>query len=882
MSWRPITLIAALCLTLSVPGVAAADDPPPEVEQRAGTQAPAEVSGLSEPARAADPVAAAKAHLTDPRYHLDPADLQPIRTVVDGQDETVRFAQRHRGLPVFGAHYLVHLRKDGAQREIVGAGGRFLTELTVDTTPTVTKETAEKIASGLRPRGYTGRERPAVTARELVVLPRGTGVLAWHVVLTSRPDGPAAGPAGRPLLLDTYVDAHSGRLLFTVDRLRREGPVQGTGRTAHGRDVTLNAYERADGAVELRDRARPMWNGSTGEILTYDAAGADVLGFLDPGIPPGTKLAESPSPAFGPEHTATGAVDAHWGAGLVYEFYRGLGRDGLDGQGGTMLSVVNVTVGGQPFTNAFWDGTKMVYGGGGTDYHSFAASLDVVGHEMTHGVITHSADLVYLGQSGAINEGLADYFGNAVQVDALGIPMSDPDASLLGEGLCKNLPPAECAGRDLDDARVAAEDYLGLTLALDNGGVHLNSTIFSGALWDVREQLGGRRADRLAYKALTEYMTPLDDFVDGRRAVESAARALGWPARDRLTVARAFDRHGIKPGWERHLRTDSRLLIDGVTDFNAVPDVAGDRYVISDSSADATAPSRILTGRLRGGKPVVLAADDRWNYYPKTDGAQVVWASFDDAQTSFRISARPIDGSAPVRVVQDTTDVVTGLAVAGDVIAWEAFDPASGEVEVWAKRGAAAPVRLSAEAGVSGYSPSIRGGKVAYTREWAEGGALHSTPAIYDLATGTQVVVPEVPGTGGPSYTVMPILLERHVVWTADTNFDGRFAVMRAAHDGTGSAAVVPDGPAAPTLNWFDANDSTISMGVWPDGDTLDNATLPKVFQVPLTGGTPRRVSCNAGAQDFFSAGTGARLAWLDGTDGNTDLVTRDRPAVRC
>ncbi|MEV0822337.1 M4 family metallopeptidase [Nonomuraea rubra] len=863
-------------MTLSVPGVAAAD-PPPQVESRAGTRAPAEVSGLSEPAQAGDPVAAARAHLADPRYHLDPADLAPLQTVVDGRDETVRFAQRHRGLPVFGAHYLVRFRTDGGRREVVGAGGRFLTELNVDPAPAVSAETAAGIARGLMTRDHqAARAGIAAKAGELVVVPRGQGVLAWHVVLSGR-------EAGRPLLLDAYVDAHSGRPLFTVDRLRREGPVEGTGRTAHGRDVVLQAYQRADGAYELRDRSRPMWNGTTGEILTYDARGADFSDYLGSGIPPGTDLVRSAAPAFGPEHTESGAVDAHWGAGQVYEYYRRLGREGLDGRGGTMYSVVNVTAQGEPFANAFWDGTKMVYGGGGPDFHSFAASLDVVGHEMTHGVIEHSANLVYLGQSGAINEGLADYFGNAIQVDTLGIPMTDPDASLLGEGLCKTLPPAECAGRDLDDARVAAEDYLGLTVGFDNGGVHYNSTIFSGALWDVREQLGGPKADRLAYKALTEYMTPLDDFTDGRRAVESAARALGWPARDRLAVARAFERHGIRPGWERAIRTDSRVLVDGITDFNAIPDVAGDRYVISNSSPDGAAPSSILAGRVRGGKPVRLSEGDRWNYYPATDGRQAVWASYDTAFTSFRIHARPLDASSPPRLVHQAPDLVTELDVGGDVIAWEGLDPESGEVEIWIKRGDAAPVKVTAAAGVSGYTPSINGGRLSYLRVHEEGGAFRSTPAIYDLATGTEVVVPEVPGTGGlPSDSVLPVMLDRHVVWTVDTDADGRYAIMRAAADGTGTTAIVPDGPAAPSPVWFHAAGTRIAIGAWPDGDTLENATLPKILQVPLTGGSLRRHSCNRGLQDYFAVGEGGTIVWLDGTAGDTDLVTRDRPAVRC
>ncbi|MEV0383526.1 M4 family metallopeptidase [Nonomuraea sp. NPDC050643] len=872
MSWRPITLATALCLALSVPGVASAEAPPPEIEPRAGTRAPAEVYNLSEPARAADPVAAARAHLADPRYHLDPADLTPVQTVVNGQDETVRFAQRYRGLPVFGAHYLVHFRTDGARREVIGAGGRFLTELSVGTDPAVSGESAAKIARTLVLRDREVRREARAQTGELVVVPRGKGVLAWHVVLSG-----VDRAAKRPLLLDAYVDAHSGRPLFAVDRLRFEGPVQATGRTAHGQTVTLNAYQRGDGAYELRDRSRPMWNGTTGEILTYDAGGADFTNFLNPGIPPGTKLAESPTLAFGPQHTETGAVDAHWGAGKVYEYYRSLGREGLDGRGGTMYSVVNVTADGEPFINAFWDGTKMVYGGGG-DYYSFAASLDVVGHEMTHGVITHSADLVYLGQSGAINEGLADYFGNAIQNDTLGIPMSDPDASLLGEDLCRTGTPAECAGRDLDDARVAADDYIGASIALDNGGVHLNSTIFSGALWDVREVIGGVKTDRLVYKALTEYMTPLDDFTDGRRAVESAARALGMSSRDRLAVTHAFEQHGIKPGWERRIPTDSRVLVDGITDFNASPDVAGGRYVISNSSPDGAAPSRILTGDVAGGRPVTLSEGDRWNYFPATDGRQAAWASFNTEFTNFQIHARRLDATDPVRLVAQSPEPVNDLAITGEDIVWAALDPANGEDEIWLKRGSAAPIKVTAAAGVNGYQPTMIRGKLAYLRVWQEGGSFHTTPVVYDLATGTEVVFPERPG----SLSIVPVITDRYVLWLNDANGDALYGILRAAHNGTGTTTLLADGPQAPDPNGFDANDTNATIGLWPPGTGLSNAILPKLFQLPVTGGAPQRYSCNRGDQSFFASGTAGTVVWLDGTAADTDLVTRDTPAGRC
>jgi bacillolysin len=576
-------------------------------------------------------------------------------------------------------------------------------------------------------------------------------------------------------------------------------------------------------------------------------------------------------------------VDAHWGAGQVYEFYRRLGREGLDGKGGTMHSVVNVTYLGEPFVNAFWDGTKMVYGGGGPAFHSLAAGLDVVGHEMTHGVITNSADLVYLGQSGAINEGLADYFGNAIEVDTLGIPMSDPDASLLGERFCKNAPPAECASRDLDDDRNAAEDYLGVTVATDGGGVHLNSTIFSGALWDIRERLGGPTTDKVVYKALTEYMTPLDDFEDGRRAVESAARAARLPAGDRNTIARAFDGHGIRPGWDRRIDTDSRVLIDGLTDAMVKPDVAGDRYVVVNSTFDATGPTSILTGRVSGGKPVKLSDNDQWNTAPATDGRRAVWVSYDDAQTTFRILSRPLDGRAPATTVHETTRLVASVVVSGDDVAWDEADLDTGEAQVWLKRGTAAPVNVSAVDGAQGFQPSLNGGRLAYLRWTVEDGVPHTTPVVHDLATGTRVVLPEVPATGdGPSASVMPVLTARHLVWLVDTDDDGTYGVMRAAADGTGATVLVPDGPDVGFPTMLDAGDSAVTVGLLTSFSIGSNATLPKLFQVPLKGGTLQRYSCNRGDQFLFAAGDGERVVWLDGTAADTDLVTRHRPARRC
>ncbi|MFD9948412.1 M4 family metallopeptidase [Nonomuraea sp. NPDC059023] len=883
MSWRPITSSAlALSLALAIPlagqGPAHAADPP-AVEPRAGTDAPAEVSGLAEAAAGGDLATAAKNHLKNARYHLDPADLTPIQTVTDGQDTTVRFAQKHRGLPVLGGQYLVHFRGSGAARQVTGAGGRFLTELSVDTTPRLTAETAGRIALTRFVTDPLARRTVKTGQGSLVVVPRGAkGRLAWKLPMTG------LDRAKKKLLaFDAYIDAHSGQPLQAISRIQMEGPATGSGTASDGRAVPLNLYQRADGVYETRDRARPMWNGTTGEILTYDANKGDLFDYLVPGVPPGAKLAESPTPVFGPGHTESGAADAHWGTGKVYEYYRGLGREGLDGKGGSMLSVVNVTFFGQPFENALWDGTKMVYGGGGPTYHSLAAGLDVVGHEMTHGVITNSANLAYFGQSGAMNEGLADYFGNAIEVDALGVPMSHPDASLVGDRLCKTLPPKECAIRDLDDGRSAAKDWIGVGVSLDGGGVHLNSTIFSGALWDIREKLGAK-ADKVVYKALTEYMTPIDDFADGRRAVESAARALGVSPHDRVTIALAFERHGIRRGWERGIRTDSRVLVDNISDGGSRAGVAGDRYVVGNSSPDAAEPTSILTGRLRGGKPVKLSQNTSWNFVPVIDGRRAVWGAFDADAGTYRILTRPLDAGAPEQVAAEVSTPLGTVTASGEAIAWDALDTTTFETEVWLKKGTAPPVNLTAAAGVLGVQPELKGGKLSYLRVWRVGEKTHTTPVVYDVVTGTETPLPEVPSTGQePSSSGMPVLTSKHVVWYADTDADDVYGLVRANHDGTGLTWLVPDGPKALLPSTIDANDDIVTVGVNPHGDgTLTNANLPKLFQLPVAGGPLTRFSCNRGDQFANVSGDGTLTAWIDGSAGDTDLVYRERPAGRC
>ena len=126
----------------------------------------------------------------------------------------------------------------------------------------------------------------------------------------------------------------------------------------NGDEVTLQVTRTDDGGYELRDQSRAMHTVDQGDILTFDAQGRDYREYSGV-LPEDTPLVRSATDRFDGTATSTGAVDAHLNSGKVYEYLQSvLGRDGIDGQGGTMASVVNVKSNGGEYANAFWDGQK--------------------------------------------------------------------------------------------------------------------------------------------------------------------------------------------------------------------------------------------------------------------------------------------------------------------------------------------------------------------------------------------------------------------------------------------------------------------------------------------------------------------------------------------
>lgn len=211
------------------------------------------------------------------------------------------------------------------------------------------------------------------------------------------------------------------------------------------------------------------------------------------------------------------AVDEAYDAlGASYDFFwKVLGRDSIDNKGFALIGSVHY---GQNYENAFWNGSQMVFGDGdGEIFERFTRSLDVIGHELTHGVIESEAGLVYANQSGALNESLSDVFGVLIKQHVLGQTVDQADwligADLLtprikGVGLRSMAHP----GTAYDDPLLGKDpqpDHMRnfVITQEDNGGVHINSGIPNRAFYLAAKALGGHaweKTGRIWYDALCD------------------------------------------------------------------------------------------------------------------------------------------------------------------------------------------------------------------------------------------------------------------------------------------------------------------------------------------------------------------------------------------
>lgn len=233
--------------------------------------------------------------------------------------------------------------------------------------------------------------------------------------------------------------------------------------------------------------------------------------------------------------------EAYDGADETYHFYDDLfGRASVDGRGLPLVSTVHY---GHSYDNAFWNGNQMVYGDGSGQIlavGSLTKALDVIGHELTHGVTQYTAGLVYRLQPGALNESISDVFGSLVRQHKLGQSAQDADwligpgilgSALHGVALRSMKTPGTAFDGDPQPATMAGYVVLpdDADPAHDNGGVHINSGIPNHAFYLAATTIGGNAwesAGRIWFRALTTKLTSTANFADAAKATVSAAGEL--------------------------------------------------------------------------------------------------------------------------------------------------------------------------------------------------------------------------------------------------------------------------------------------------------------------------------------------------------------------
>lgn len=248
-------------------------------------------------------------------------------------------------------------------------------------------------------------------------------------------------------------------------------------------------------------------------------------------------------------------------AGDTYDFYmNAYQRNSIDNQGMRLDSSVHYS---QQYNNAFWDGRQMVYGDGDqTIFDRFTKCLDVIGHELTHGVTAATAGLTYQGQTGALNESMSDVFGSLVKQMKLGQTADQADW-LIGQGLLMPtingvaLRSMKAPGTAYDDPMLGKDpqpgnmaDYVNTTA--DHGGVHINSGIPNKAFFLTASQIGGNaweKAGKIWYVALTQRLQANSSFQDAANQTNDVAGGLfGQNSAEQQAVAAGWSGVGITVG----------------------------------------------------------------------------------------------------------------------------------------------------------------------------------------------------------------------------------------------------------------------------------------------------------------------------------------------
>ncbi|MEV7246464.1 M4 family metallopeptidase [Streptomyces sp. NPDC093248] len=461
-----------------------------------------------------------------------------VKDVVKDADGTLhtRYERTYGGLPVLGGDLIVHTAKSGKAEGVTKANKSAVKVASLK--PQITAAKAEKQAVGAA-RTLGSAKTTADGARKVIWAGSGKPVLAYETVVGGFQED------GTPNQLHVITDAATGKKLYEYQGIEN---ATGTGKTLYSGTVSLN--------TNLSGSTYQLYDTSRGGHKTYNLArgtsGTGTL-FTDADNVWGTGAASSSSA------DQTAAADAAYGAQETWDFYKStFGRNGIKNNGVGAYSRVHYS---SSYVNAFWDDSCfcMTYGDGSGNTHPLT-SLDVAGHEMSHGVTSNTAGLNYSGESGGLNEATSDIFGTGVEFYAAN--SSDVGDYLIGEKININgngtplrymdKPSKDGGSADYWSSSVGNKDvhyssgvanHFFYLLSEGSGSKTINGVTYNSPTYNGSTVTGIGRAKALQiwYKALTTYMTSTTKYSGARTATLSAASALyGSTSTEYKAVAAAW------------------------------------------------------------------------------------------------------------------------------------------------------------------------------------------------------------------------------------------------------------------------------------------------------------------------------------------------------
>lgn len=451
----------------------------------------------------------------------------------------VKLIEKYNGVPVYGSDQTVALDKDNNVKAFFGQVIPNLENKNIPATASISEDEAVNIAKADIEKEIGKVDNYDGIKKDLYVYEKEGQYYLSYLVKAS-----VSNPA--PGYWHYFVDATNGNV---IEKYNAVDHMAGFGYGVLGNRTTFEmSQNEKTGTFQLFDGTRGQG------IHTFDAKNMNEfifnilsqwLGYTGDEIESRNKFFEDKA-----------AVDAHANAEKVYDYYKKtFKRNSFDNEGAKLISSVHV---GENWNNAAWNGVQMMYGDGdGKVFIPLSAGLDVIAHELTHAVTEYSANLEYKNESGALNESLSDIMGAMVDRDdwEMGEDIYTPGKA--GDAL-RSLSNPAALPNPLKPTEGYPDHYSKrYTGTVDNGGVHINSSINNKAAYLVSEGgthygvavngVGRAATEKIYYRALTKYLTANSNFSMMRQAaIQAAADLYGQNSDAVYAVTKAYDAVGVK------------------------------------------------------------------------------------------------------------------------------------------------------------------------------------------------------------------------------------------------------------------------------------------------------------------------------------------------